>query len=380
MHLRTILIAPNAFKGSLSALECARAIAEGAHDVASGIRTILHPISDGGDGLVEVLADALGAELITSEVSGPLPGQRVAATWAMSAQRKTAILEMATAAGLTLVPEQGRDPKVTTTYGVGELIREALDRNVSTIIVGIGGSATNDGGAGMGEALGVRFLDGKDTPLPRGGIYLRDLAQVDTAGLDARLRQVSFTAACDVENPLTGLHGASMVFGPQKGAAPVDARLLDEALLHYGRLLERTLGREVANIPGAGAAGGLGAGLLAFCNAELKRGIDIVLDATAFDEKLAAADLVITGEGKIDAQTQFGKAPAGVVRRAHAAGVPVAAVAGIIEGNRADYLGTGGFTDLISLVDEQTTPVETMRNARLLVRKRTGELIRRLLG
>jgi len=380
MIIRTLLVAPNAFKGSLTATECARAMAAGARDALPEIKAILHPLSDGGDGLIEVLADALDAEIITTEITGPLPGQRVNAAWAISRGRRMAIIEMARVAGLTLVPEDRRDPKITTTYGVGELIREALDRGASSIILGIGGSATNDGGAGMAQALGVQFLDDRGGELPPGGASLRDLARLDLSGLDPHMKEVKITVACDVENPLIGERGASVVFGPQKGASPQDVTLLDAALRHYGRLVSEACGLDVLNVPGAGAAGGLGAGLLAFCHAELKRGIDIVLDATGFDEALAAADLVITGEGKIDAQTRFGKAPAGVLRRARAAGKPVAALAGVIEGERSDYLGAEGFVDLITLVDAQTTSEQAMRNAGTVVRKRTSELIRRLNG
>jgi glycerate kinase len=378
MRIRTLLIAPNAFKGSLRAMECARAMEAGVRESAPGIHVILHPISDGGDGLVEVLADALGAALIETEVSGPLPHQRVKATWALSREKGTAIIEMASAAGLMLVPEARRDPRITTTAGVGELICEALDQGASSMIIGIGGSATNDGGAGMAQALGARFLNDKGEDLPRGGMYLADLARVDLSSLDRRLERVSFTVACDVQNPLAGEQGASRVFAPQKGATPEDVELLDAALLHYGRMISTSCGSNVLDVPGSGAAGGLGAGLLAFCHADLKKGIDIVLDATQFDEHLTAADLVITGEGKIDAQTGFGKAPAGVLRRAHAAGKPVAALAGIVEGERADFVGPGGFLDVIALVDERTTREEAMTNAVALVGRRTGDLIRRL--
>jgi glycerate kinase len=324
------------------------------------------------------MTDALNADIFSTEVSGPLPNQRVRATWAMSRTLGTAIIEMASAAGLMLVHESQRDPKITTTLGVGELIREALNRGASSIIVGIGGSATNDGGAGMAEALGVRFLDHRGRDLPRGGIHLGNLARVDVSALDRRLGETRIVVACDVQNPLAGEQGASRVFAPQKGANTEDARLLDEALLHYGRLIGEVCGRNVGDVPGAGAAGGLGAGLLAFCNADLKKGIDLVLDATGFDEDLATTDLVITGEGKIDAQTRLGKAPAGVLRRARAAGKPVAALAGGIEGDRSDFVGPNGFLDLAVLVDEQTTREEAMHDAAGLVRRKTKELIGRL--
>ena len=378
MRIRTLLIAPNAFKGSLRAIECARAMAAGARDALPDVQILLRPLSDGGEGLVEVLGDALGADFIRTRVSGPLPDQQVEATWALSAARGTAIIEMASAAGLLLVPEDRRDPKITTTYGVGELIREALSRRASSIVIGIGGSATNDGGAGMAEALGVRFLDRRGVGLPRGGVHLRELARIDLSALDRRLEHTEVTVACDVQNPLAGEQGASQIFGPQKGASPADVRLLDQALVHYGQLVTRACRKNVLSVHGTGAAGGLGAGLLAFCHAELKRGIDIVLDATGFDEDLSTADLVLTGEGKMDAQSWFGKVPSGVLRRARAAGKPVAALAGIIEGERADFLGPNGFLDVIALVEGRTTHAEAMRNAAVLVRRGTGKMIRRL--
>lgn len=378
MRIDTLLIAPNAFKGSLRAVECARAMAAGARDADAEIDIILHPLSDGGDGLVEVLAEALDAMVIRTVVSGPLPDQRVEAAWAWHSRRRLAVIEMASAAGLVLVPEGRRDPKVTTTLGVGELILEGLDRGAASLIVGIGGSATNDGGAGMARVLGARFLDAAGNELPAGGIHLRDLMRVDMSGLDGRLQGVSVTVACDVRNPLTGETGASAVFASQKGATPEDVRRLDDALEHYGQLVSAACGKDILHVPGAGAAGGLGAGLLAFCHAELKSGIDVVLDATGFDDHLRKADLVLTGEGKIDAQTQFGKVPAGVLRRARAAGKPVIALAGMIEGERSAFVGTDGFLDVIALTDRRITREEAMRNAASLVRQKTEELIRRL--
>ncbi len=248
-----------------------------------------------------------------------------------------------------------------------------------SFVMGIGGSATNDGGVGMAEALGARFLDAAGAPLGRGGAALKSLAAVDISGLDQRLKGKPFTVACDVHNPLTGPDGASLIYGPQKGASTSDVELLDDALGRYRSVLTQQLGVDVQSIPGSGAAGGLGAGLVAFCGARLKRGIDVVLDATGFEERLRQADLVITGEGKLDAQLRFGKALAGVLGRARIAGKPVAAVVGMLEGEKAEYMREGAFLDLISLVDASTPPERAMMDARGLVQTRATQLMARLL-
>jgi glycerate kinase len=378
--VRTILIAPDSFKGSLTAREAAGAIAAGVRDVVPAATFLLHPVSDGGEGLVDILTPALHGEERVAEVTGPLAGQRVKARWGYCPDSGTAIIEMAQAAGLWLVPESLRDPKATTTFGVGELIRTALDAGAQSFVIGIGGSATNDGGAGMAQALGARFLDAAGASLGPGGAALQSLAVVDVSGLDRRLRGTRFTVACDVHNPLTGPAGASQIYGPQKGASASEVELLDDALQRYRNILLQQLGVDVQSIPGSGAAGGLGAGLSIFCGARLERGIDVVLDATGFEESLRRSDLVITGEGRLDAQLRFGKALAGVLDRARVAGKPVVAVVGMIEGERAEYLGEGAFVDLISLVDVSTTPERAILEARELVQMRSAQLMTRLLG
>lgn len=377
--LRTILIAPDSFKGSLTAREVAEAMAAGLREVLPAATLLLHPISDGGEGLVDILTPALSGEERVTEVAGPLAGQRVEARWGYCPDTGTAIIEMAQAAGLWLVPESLRDPKTATTYGVGELIKAALDAGARSFVMGIGGSATNDGGAGMAEALGARFLDAAGAPLGRGGAALQSVAVVDVSGLDQRLKGTRFIAACDVHNALTGPEGASVIYGPQKGASPSDVELLNDALEQYRKILVRQLGVDVQSIPGSGAAGGLGAGLSVFCGARLERGIDVVLDATGFEERLHRTDLVFTGEGKLDAQLRFGKALSGVLDRARIAGKPVAAVVGIIEGERAEYLREGGFLDLVSLVDVATPFERAMTDASKLVQIRTAQLMTRLL-
>jgi glycerate kinase len=377
---KKILIAPDSFKGSLTAHEVATAIEQGIQQLLPDAQLIKLPISDGGEGLVSVVTPALGGCIVTTNVSGPLPGQRVDARWGLSADGSLAIIEMAEASGLTLVPAGHRDPKITTTFGVGELINAALDAGVSSILIGIGGSATNDGGAGMAEALGVMFLDASGTPLKRGGAGLVDIASVDVRTKDPRLETVEIMVACDVQNTICGIQGASAVYGPQKGAKLSDISLLDKALLRFAGTIHTGLGIDVLNLPGGGAAGGLGAGLVAFCGATLKSGIELVLQLTGFEDHLQGADLVVTGEGRIDRQVRFGKALAGVIGQAKHHHVPVAAVVGSIEGARESYLADGFLDDLESLVGVHTSPEEAMRNAPALITERTKLLIQRYLS
>ena len=374
-----ILIAPDSFKGSLSAQEAADAIGEGVRDALPAAALTLRPLSDGGEGLLNVLLPALGGELCTAIVAGPNPGQQVEARWGYAVDARTAIIEMAEAAGLGRVPPYQQNPLLATTYGVGQLITYALDRGARTLLIGIGGSATNDGGAGMARALGARFKDVGGNPLPPGGAALLHLASVDISGLDPRLRDTAVLVACDVRNPLTGPDGASAIFGPQKGAGPEEVTLLDAALEQFRRLLMELLHVDVQAIPGSGAAGGLGAGLVAFCGATLHSGIDLVLERTGFDALLLKADLVLTGEGQLDSQTRCGKVLSGVLSRALRAGVPVAAIVGDIKGNRNEFIGPQAFRDVAVLIDHTVTREESMRDARVLVRRKTAQLMHQLL-
>ena len=377
---KKIVIAPDSFKGSLTAHDAADAMEQGVLQVLPDAHIIKHPVSDGGEGLVSVVTPALGGCIVTTNVSGPLPGQRIDARWGLSSDGSVAIIEMAEAAGLTLVPVDRRDPKITTTYGVGELIRAALDAGVSSILIGIGGSATNDGGSGMAEALGIRFIDASGKPLGPGGAALVDIVSINDQGKDARINNVEVLVACDVQNTLCGIQGASAVYGPQKGARLSDISLLDKALLRFGKAIQTSLGIDVFDLPGGGAAGGLGAGLVAFCGATLKRGIDLVLQVTGFDDHVQGADLVVTGEGRIDRQVRFGKALSGVVGQAKRHNVPVVAVVGSIEGSREDFLSDGFLNDLESLIDVHTSSEEAMRNAQTLIAQRTKLLIQRYLS
>ena len=374
---KTILIAPDSFKGSLTAGEAADAMERGVRGFFPDAIVIRHPIADGGEGLVSIVTPVLGGTMMTTNVSGPLPGQSVQARWGYVAERSLAIIEMAEAAGLPLVPQERRDPKITTTYGVGQLILAALDAGASSILLGIGGSATNDGGAGMAEALGVRFLDADGNQIKRGGAALQDLAKLDASGKDSRLDRTTIMVACDVQNPLCGSQGASAVYGPQKGASQADVRVLDRALERYASIIRASTSIDVLTLPGGGAAGGLGAGLVAFCGGTLKRGIDLVLDITRFDDQVRKADLLITGEGRIDSQVKFGKALSGVIGAARKHRIPALAVVGGVEGPRGVFVNDEFLTDLESLVDKHTSVETAMKGASKLVAEKTGLLLRR---
>ncbi|MGI9274304.1 MAG: glycerate kinase [Endozoicomonas sp.] len=332
-----IVIAPDSFKESLTAAEVADAIEAGFQQIYPDAEYVKVPVADGGEGTLQSLVDATNGQLIERMVTGPL-GKPVKACFGLLGDGKTAVIEMARASGLELVAPEDRNPLITTTYGTGELILAALDQGVEKIIVGIGGSATNDGGAGMLQALGVQLHDSDGRPLTHGGAPLAGLTSIDVTRMDSRLQSVEFVAACDVDNPLTGKNGASAVFGPQKGANADMVQQLDECLGHYARIIRQDQGAEVDQVPGAGAAGGMGAALLAFLNASLKPGIDIVMDAVSLAEQVKGASLVITGEGRIDGQTAQGKTPVGVARIAKAENIAVVALAGSVgDGVEAVY-------------------------------------------
>ena len=322
-----IVISPQTFKGSISALDAAQAMRSGVLRVVPDAETVIVPVADGGDGTLETLVEGSGGEIKSVEVQGPL-GERNEALWGAMGDGVTAMIEMARTSGLALVPLDSRDPLHSTTYGLGEAILAALDEGFRQFIVGIGGSATNDAGAGMAQALGVRLLDSDGLELRPGGAPLADLDNIDVSGIDPRVRESSFAVACDVTNPLTGPEGASAVYGPQKGATPEMVERLDSALCHLAEVVKRDLQVDVEHVQGAGAAGGLGGGMLAFLNADLRPGVDIVMDAVGIDEALEGADLVLVGEGEVDFQTVYNKAPIGVARRAKRLDIPVVSVSG----------------------------------------------------
>ncbi len=322
-----IVIAPDSYKESLSALEVASAIEAGFREIYPDAEYIKLPVADGGEGTVEAMVAATQGRVIQVEVTGPL-GEVVPGFFGVSGDERCAFIEMAAASGLELLPPDARNPLKTTSWGTGELIRHALDLGVTRMIIGIGGSATNDGGAGMVQALGAQLLTADGQPIAPGGAGLSTLAKIDISGLDPRLAQCRIDVACDVTNPLVGDEGASAVFGPQKGATPEMVALLDRALAHYAGQIAQELDLDVLTLEGGGAAGGMGAALYAFCGAHLRPGIDIVTDALHLDALVADADLVITGEGRIDSQTIHGKVPVGVARVAKRYQIPVIGIAG----------------------------------------------------
>ncbi|PRL47797.1 Glycerate 2-kinase [Haemophilus influenzae] len=327
------MIAPDSFKESLTALEVATAIETGFKRVFPDADYVKLPMADGGEGTVQSLVDATQGKLIECEVTAPL-GDKVKSFFGLSGDGKTAIIEMAAASGLHLVPPEKRNPLLTTSYGTGELIKLALDLGVESFILGIGGSATNDGGVGMLQALGMQCLDSQDKPIGFGGAELANIVKIDVQQLDPRLQQVHIEVACDVNNPLCGECGASAIFGPQKGATPEMVKQLDAALSHFAEIAERDCGKQIRDQAGAGAAGGMGGGLLLLPSVQLKAGIQIVLDRLHLIDYVKDADVVITGEGRIDAQSIMGKTPIGVARTAKQFNKPVIAIAGCL---REDY-------------------------------------------
>jgi glycerate kinase len=348
-----IIVAPDSYKGSVSALGVAEAMERGIHAVFPDAEVVKVPIADGGEGTVEALVAATGGRITRTKVPGPMGGP-VLAAWGVLGDGATAVIEMAAASGLPLVPRDLRDPRVASTAGTGWLLKAALDAGLRKMVVGIGGSATNDGGTGLASALGAAFLDADGRPLPPGGAAMARLDRIDLSGLDPRLAECEIMVACDVDNPLTGPRGASAIYGPQKGATPEMVQELDRALGVLAQVALRATGRDIAGLPGAGAAGGLGAGLLWFTPARLRPGVEIVLEATGFEALVAEADLVITGEGRTDAQTAMGKAPVGVAAVAQRHGVPVVCLSGGL-GDGAEAVLSRGIGALASIVPQPMT-------------------------
>lgn len=324
-----IVIAPDSFKENLTSLEVATEIERGMRRVWPDAEVVKVPMADGGEGTVQSLVDATGGQIVKCKVLGPL-GKPVEATYGILGDGRTAVIEMAEASGLPLVPRAERNPLATSTFGTGQLVDDAIGRGAEEIIVGLGGSATNDGGAGLAQALGIRFLDYQGAPItdPLGGGKLWDIAAIDTRWVNPALCRVQVSVACDVTNPLTGEKGASRVYGPQKGATPAMVEELDRNLAHFASLIRRDVGVDIETTPGAGAGGGLGAALIAFTGATMKRGVELVVAATGLEDHMQGADLAITGEGRVDFQTAFGKTPSGVANAARKHGVPVVAIGG----------------------------------------------------
>jgi glycerate 2-kinase len=373
-----IIVAPNSFKGSISATQAAKAITRGVREAFPDAEIIEIPVADGGEGTVEALVASHSGTYGWVTVEGPL-GDPVLASYGLIDGGRTAVVELASSSGYVLVTPAARDPRKTSTYGFGQLLAAARKAGAGTIIAGIGSSATNDGGAGMAQAFGYRLLDRDGNDLPRGGAALLRLERIDGALLDPGWPSVKVMVACDVTNPLTGPEGASHVYGPQKGADPITVRLLDKALGHLAEVIERDLGKRVADIPGAGAAGGTGAGLMAFLGAKLVPGAGLVIDSSGFDRALKGAKLVITGEGRVDGQTAYGKAPGEIARRAQAAGIPALLIAGTT-GKGWETLSEKGVSAVEVLAQEGENLHDLMQDPAPALTRAATRAVRDLLG
>jgi glycerate kinase len=369
-----IVVVPNSFKGSLTAVEVSEAIEQGIREIFPEAEVIKIPMADGGDGTVECLVNATGGEILKEKVIGPL-GDEVLAFYGILGDRKTAIIEMAAASGLTLVPENKRNPLITTTYGTGQLIKAVLNQGCRKMIIGIGGSATNDGGAGMAQALGVKLLDQEGKEVGFGGGELKKIVKIDISCMNNRLSDTKVLVASDVNNPLCGPQGASKIYGPQKGATPEVIKELDKSLAFFAELIKRDLNKDIKDIPGAGAAGGLGAGLMAFLNAELRSGIEIIIEIVKIEQIIRESDLLITGEGRIDAQSVFGKVPFGLGKMAKKYNVPVIAIVGEI-GEGFSQIYEYGINSIMSIISKAISIDEAMQMSKSLLKDATERMMR----
>lgn len=368
-----VVIAPDSFKGSLTAKEVCDAIEEGITKVSKEIHIAKIPMADGGEGTLQSLVDCKNGKIIYRKVLDPLANEIEAAMGLL--EDKTAVIEMASASGLPLVPNHKRNPLITTTYGTGQLIRYGLDLGARKFIVGIGGSATVDGGAGMLQALGVKLLDDNDKEIDFGGGNLDKLKNLDISSIDSRLKECEFLVACDVTNPLIGENGAAKIYGPQKGATNEMVEILEENLTRFLQVVSEHFNKDYSNVPGSGAAGGLGFALISFLNGKLIKGIDIVINETKLEDHIKNADLIITGEGKIDKQTSFGKTPIGVSKLGKKYGIPVIALAGAL-GDDIDTLYNHGITSLFSIVKSPVSLEYAIENAYSLISDTTERVFR----
>ena len=370
------VVAPDSFKESMTAKEVCDAMEKGIKEADSAAEVIKVPMADGGEGTVDSLVDATQGQRVIVEVTGPL-GNKISAYYGILGNGTTAVIEMAKASGLEIVEKKKRNPMITTTFGTGELIRDALDHNVKEIIIGLGGSSTNDGGSGMAQALGAKLLDQNNHQIPFGGGNLDKLDKIDISNLDSRLQDVKIILASDVTNPLISKDGASRVFGPQKGATPEMVEKLENNLQHYAKIVKRDLNKEVALVSGAGAAGGLGAGLIAFTTCEMRRGVDLAIEVTKLEEKIRDADYVFTGEGGTDFQTKFGKTPYGVAKLGKKYHKPVISLAGYL-GEGIDSLYSEGFTAIFGIIPGACDLSTALKNGPSNVARTTENIVRLL--
>lgn len=370
------VVAPDSFKESMTAKEVCDAMEKGIKKADSAAEVIKVPMADGGEGTVDSLVDATNGQRVIVEVTGPL-GNKISAYYGILGNGTTAVIEMAKASGLEIVEKKKRNPMITTTFGTGELIRHALDHNVKEIIIGLGGSSTNDGGSGMAQALGAKLLDQNNNQISFGGGNLDKLDKIDISNLDSRLQDVKIILASDVTNPLIGKDGASRVFGPQKGATPEMVEKLENNLQHYAKIIKRDLNKDVASVSGAGAAGGLGAGLMAFTTCKMRQGVDIAIEVTKLEEKVKSADYVFTGEGGTDFQTKFGKTPYGVAKLGKKYHKPVISLAGYL-GEGIDSLYSEGFTAIFGIIPGACDLSTALKNGPSNVARTTENIVRLL--
>ena len=370
------VVAPDSFKESMTAKEVCDAMVKGIKKADSAAEVIKVPMADGGEGTVDSLVDATNGQRVIVEVTGPL-GNKISAYYGILGNGTTAVIEMAKASGLEIVEKKKRNPMITTTFGTGELIRHALDHNVKEIIIGLGGSSTNDGGSGMAQALGAKLLDQNNHQISFGGGNLDKLDKIDISNLDSRLQDVKIILASDVTNPLIGKDGASRVFGPQKGATPEMVEKLENNLQHYAKIIKRDLNKDVASVSGAGAAGGLGAGLMAFTTCKMRQGVDIAIEVTKLEEKVKSADYVFTGEGGTDFQTKFGKTPYGVAKLGKKYHKPVISLAGYL-GEGIDSLYSEGFTAIFGIIPGACDLSTALKNGPSNVARTTENIVRLL--
>ena len=370
------VVAPDSFKESMTAKEVCNAMEKGIKKADPAAEVIKVPMADGGEGTVDSLVDATHGQRVIVEVTGPL-GNKISAYYGILGNGTTAVIEMAKACGLEIVEKKKLNPMITTTFGTGELIRDALDHNVKEIIIGLGGSSTNDGGSGMAQALGAKLLDQNNHQIPFGGGNLDKLDKIDISNLDSRLRDVKIILASDVTNPLIGKEGASRVFGPQKSATPEMVEKLENNLQHYAKIVKRDLNKDVASVSGAGAAGGLGAGLMAFTTCEMRRGVDLAIEVTKLEEKIRDADYVFTGEGGTDFQTKFGKTPYGVAKLGKKYHKPVISLAGYL-GEGIDSLYSEGFTAIFGIIPGACDLSTALKNGPSNVARTTENIVRLL--
>ena len=370
------VVAPDSFKESMTAKEVCDAMEKGIKKADSAAEVIKVPMADGGEGTVDSLVDATNGQRVIVEVTGPL-GNKISAYYGILGNGTTAVIEMAKASGLEIVEKKKRNPMITTTFGTGELIRDALDHNVKEIIIGLGGSSTNDGGSGMAQALGAKLLDQNNNQISFGGGNLNKLDKIDISDLDSRLQDVKIILASDVTNPLIGKDGASRVFGPQKGATPEMVEKLENNLQHYAKIIKRDLNKDVASVSGAGAAGGLGAGLMAFTTCKMRQGVDIAIEVTKLEEKVKSADYVFTGEGGTDFQTKFGKTPYGVAKLGKKYHKPVISLAGYL-GEGIDSLYSEGFTAIFGIIPGACDLSTALKNGPSNVARTTENIVRLL--